>query len=105
MLECKDKSATKVVYSQTVTTDSNGAFEFEVYEDHGEQVCDVVLIQSPWAHCKILDKGRYRSRVIVTDSNGIVSNHRYANNLGFVQKDALPVCQQLRKFFFHSDGE
>ncbi|XP_057528879.1 pollen-specific protein C13-like [Amaranthus tricolor] len=102
-LQCNDKSNTRLVFSNTTKTDENGKFTFQVYEDHGDQYCDVVLISSPWPHCKIIDQVRKRSRVIVTNLNGISTYLRHANNLGVFQDYALPQCAALYRYFFHSD--
>ncbi|KMT08822.1 hypothetical protein BVRB_6g135460 [Beta vulgaris subsp. vulgaris] len=102
-LQCNDKSDSKLVFTNTTTTDKNGRFTFQVCEDHGDQYCDVVLLKSPLPHCKIIDRVRSHSRVIVTDLNGIISRRRHANNLGVFQDYALPVCGDLYKYYFHSD--
>ncbi|XP_021752639.1 protein DOWNSTREAM OF FLC-like [Chenopodium quinoa] len=103
-LECKDeKSDTKLVFRNATKTNEKGRFTFHVGEDHGDQYCDVVLVKSPWPHCKNIDPVRGRSRVIITDLNGIRSFRRHANNMGFFQDYVFPVCSDLYKFYFHSD--
>ncbi|CAO2827747.1 unnamed protein product [Amaranthus hypochondriacus] len=102
-LQCNDKSDSRLVFSNRTTTDENGKFTFHVCEDHGDQYCDVVLISSPWPHCKVIDHVRRRSRVIVTDLNGITSYLRHANNLGVFQDYTFPECSALYKLYFQSD--
>lgn len=102
-LQCDDKSGSRLVFRNTTTTDEHGRFTFQVCEDHGDQYCDVVLVKSPWPHCNKIDRVRGRSRVIVTDFNGMRSYRRHANNMGFFQEYALPVCGDLYQYYFHSD--
>ncbi|KAL2906008.1 Protein DOWNSTREAM OF FLC [Bienertia sinuspersici] len=99
-LECNDKSDSRLVFTNTTTTDENGMFKFIVDRDHRDQCCEVVLLKSPWPHCKVIDKVRSHSEVIITDLNGISSYIRHANNLGVFQDYALPVCAELYKYYF-----
>ncbi|KAF5780012.1 putative allergen Ole e 1 [Helianthus annuus] len=93
-VECKDKEQ-KVLYTMEGTTDSTGTYHILVNEDHGEETCDVVLVSSPLGDCKTADPGRDRARVVLTSYNGIASDKRFANALGFMKDDILSGCTTL----------
>ncbi|GLT68848.1 hypothetical protein SLA2020_410440 [Shorea laevis] len=94
-IECKDRNSLEVMYSAETDTDSTGTYNFEVQEDHGDQMCYADLVSSPVADCKVPNKGRHRATVILTSTNGAVNNLHYANNMGFLQKKALDGCDEL----------
>ncbi|KAK9713440.1 hypothetical protein RND81_06G027100 [Saponaria officinalis] len=104
-LQCYDKSHTTIVFRNETVTTVGGQFTFVVSQDHGDQYCDAVLKWSPLKRCKIVDPGRDRARVIVTNSNGIKSYRRYANNMGFFADKALPICGKLLKYYLHFDDD
>ncbi|GAB4847305.1 hypothetical protein Ancab_026349 [Ancistrocladus abbreviatus] len=104
-LECRGREDLRLMYSVNGETDSNGKFLIHVDEDHQEQICDVVLVSSPWGNCRTADPGRSSTRVIVTNNNGIRSYKRFANNMGFLRDHALPLCGELLKYYLQSDDE
>nr|XP_043615188.1 protein DOWNSTREAM OF FLC-like [Erigeron canadensis] len=93
-VECKDKEQ-KLVYSKEGTTDATGTYHILVNEDHGEETCDVMLVSSPMGDCMTADPGRERARVVLTSHNGIVSNTRFANAMGFMKDDIMSGCTTL----------
>lgn len=98
-MECRDRKNNEVVYSREGTTDSTGKYTIPVHEDHFDQYCDSIVIESPQEDCKTVAPGRERARVILTRHNGIASEERYANNIGF-QKDEAPAdCAQILKMY------
>lgn len=94
-VECKDRTSMKLLYSQEATTDSTGTYKLFVSEDHQDQLCDAMLLSSPQSNCQKLAAGRDRARVILTRYNGIVSDTRYANNMGFEMDQPLAGCTQV----------
>lgn len=63
----------------------------------------MVLVSSPRMECATAVPGRERARVVLTHNNGIASDTRYANNLGF-EKDAPTVgCAQVMKQYQEYD--
>lgn len=66
-----------------------------VTEDHEDQLCEAVLVSSPQRGCATVDPGRDRSAVILTSNNGIVSDNRYANSMGFLKDYPMSGCTQL----------
>ncbi|KAF8405985.1 hypothetical protein HHK36_008065 [Tetracentron sinense] len=96
-VECKDRDTLKLLFSIEGATDSTGTYKILVADDHEDQLCDAVLVSSPQGDCASVDPGRDRARVILTRSNGIASNNRFANSMGFMKDQALSGCTQLLK--------
>ncbi|KAK9134323.1 hypothetical protein Syun_013653 [Stephania yunnanensis] len=96
-VECRDSKSLQVVYNIDGVTDSTGTYQIQVADDHGDQLCESVLLSSPERDCATIQPGRDRARVILTNNNGIVSNYRYANSLGFVKDAPLAGCEQVLK--------
>ncbi|KAL6176978.1 hypothetical protein ACLB2K_053610 [Fragaria x ananassa] len=96
-VECKDKSGMSLRYSKEGTTDSTGTYRIVVAEDHEDQICDAILVSSPQKSCSEATPGRDRARVILTGYNGIASNNRFANAMGFMRTEALSGCAQVFK--------
>lgn len=92
----------KVVYSQEASTDSTGTYKMFISEDHQDQLCDATLLSSPQPNCMKPAPGRDRARVILTRYNGIASDDRFANNMGFVIDQPMAGCtkvlQQYQEF-------
>lgn len=85
----------QLLYSVEGTTDSTGTYKIMVTEDHGDQLCDAVLVSSPQLDCASADPGRDRAAVVLTRYNGIVSDDRYANSMGFLKDQPMSGCTQL----------
>ncbi|KAI8014076.1 Pollen-specific protein C13 [Camellia lanceoleosa] len=94
-IECKDRDTHKLLYSIDGTTDSTGKYKIMIKEDHGNQLCDAMLVSSPQRDCATADPGRDRARVILTRNNGIASNNRFANAMGFMRDQRMSGCKQL----------
>ena len=93
-VECKDREQ-KLMYTMDGMTDSTGTYNIHVNEDHGDETCDVVLVSSPLGDCKTADPGRDRARVVLTSYNGIVSDTRFANAMGFMKDEVMSGCTTL----------
>ncbi|XP_042515636.1 pollen-specific protein C13-like [Macadamia integrifolia] len=78
----------KVAYHINGVTDATGTCRITVADDH-EELCESVLISSPQTNCTAKTLGRDRSRVILTNNNGIISNIRHDNAMGFTKDSAL----------------
>lgn len=85
----------QLVYSIEGVTDSAGSYQLMVNEDHGDQMCDALLVSSPQANCATPSPGRDKARVVLTRSNGIASDTRYANAMGFMMDHPMSRCAQL----------
>ncbi|QCD76850.1 Pollen allergen Ole e 1 family [Vigna unguiculata] len=93
-------NAKNVTFNKETTTNAIGAYKMEVDGDHEEDTCEVILVKSPRADCNEVDKEAHlqqAARISITKNNGIVSNIRQANPLGFLKKDRLPGCVELFK--------
>ncbi|KAL8133168.1 pollen-specific protein C13 [Apium graveolens] len=102
-IECRGDDAGGIKYSVEGVTDSTGTYTISVAYDRGDDICDAVLVSSPDPFCSAPNRGRDRSRVILTRSNGLTSNLRYANNMGFLRKQPLGGCTQLLKMYLDTD--
>ncbi|KAL9462012.1 hypothetical protein AB3S75_000077 [Citrus x aurantiifolia] len=96
-IECKDRNNLNLKYSVDGETNSTGTFNIHVDGDHQDQICYVKLLTSPLADCKTADPGRASSQVILTRSNGAVSNLHFTNALGFLKNQPLAFYPELLK--------
>lgn len=76
-----------------------------VDEDHADQVCDVKLVSSHQHFCREATPGRDQARVILTRFNGIASNDRYANAMGFMAQEVASGCAEVLKQYQDLDDE
>nr|AAF16869.1 allergen-like protein BRSn20 [Sambucus nigra] len=103
-IECKDRDTLRLTYSDEAVTDSKGKYSVLVSDDHGDQMCDAILVSSPDPECAVPDKGRDRACVILTRSNGMTSDERFANAMGFLKNEPMAGCTQiLQKYQLNED--
>ncbi|XVE55460.1 hypothetical protein DITRI_Ditri03aG0160500 [Diplodiscus trichospermus] len=102
-VECSDRKTGKVVYKREGYTDSTGQYKIVVSEDHLDEICDAVLVKSSQPECAQMSPGRERARVILTNFNGIASNTRYANAMGFMANEAEAGCAEILKLYQEED--
>ncbi|KAI4321396.1 hypothetical protein MLD38_034780 [Melastoma candidum] len=98
-VECKDTKTMQLLYSQETTTDSTGSYKMVVSEDHQDQTCDALLVSSPDRACSTPAAGRDRARVILTRNNGMASDNRYANAMGFMKTEAVDGCAKVLQMY------
>ncbi|KAE9594505.1 hypothetical protein Lal_00001205 [Lupinus albus] len=107
-VECKEENSEKVTFSKEALTDSSGSYKVEVDGDHEEEICEVKLVKSPRPDCAEIDKEFHleqSAKISITKNNGIVSDVRNANPLGFLRKKRLPACAEvLKDLGVHDDG-
>ncbi|KAG7552434.1 hypothetical protein ISN45_Aa06g030350 [Arabidopsis thaliana x Arabidopsis arenosa] len=96
-LECKDRRTMELTYSHEARTDSTGSYKILVNEDHDDQFCDAMLVRSSQLRCSTVSPGHDRARVTLTRFNGIASDDRFANNMGFLRDAAMPGCADIMK--------
>ncbi|KAL2521605.1 Pollen Ole e 1 allergen and extensin family protein [Forsythia ovata] len=94
-IECRDRDTSRVTYEVEGVTDSTGSFNILVQSDRGDDACDAVLVKSSDPECSTPNSGRDRARVILTRNNGMVSDTRFANAMGFLQNVPLASCPQI----------
>ncbi|KAL5995092.1 hypothetical protein ACLOJK_025150 [Asimina triloba] len=102
-IECNNRTTHKMTYQGEGQTDPNGTYTMSVPGDHEDDVCEVILVSSPVAGCTESKKPLDRARVMLTYNNGISSDFRYANALGFVKDKPLDGCSELLAKYVLSD--
>ncbi|KAF7829915.1 protein DOWNSTREAM OF FLC-like [Senna tora] len=106
IVECRDRVNTdKVVYTKKGKTDSTGTYRIAVKEDHADQICNAKLVSSPQIGCDKAAPGREEARVILTRNNGIASDDRYANALGYMKDEAESGCAEVLQQYQMFDEE
>ncbi|KAK6791987.1 hypothetical protein RDI58_011068 [Solanum bulbocastanum] len=93
-VECKNRVTNKITYRIDGVTNSQGEYNILVKSDCGDDVCDV-LVESGDKTCNIPNAGRDRARVALTRNNGMTSDVRYANNMGFLSNEPLAACTKI----------
>jgi Pollen protein Ole e 1 like len=96
-VECRSKS-TGVKNFEGVT-DHTGTYNIPVANEHEHELCETVLLSSPDSSCAKLVNGRERARVFLTHNNGLSSDVRYANAMGFEKEIAFASCTELLKMY------
>ncbi|XP_028771898.1 pollen-specific protein C13-like [Neltuma alba] len=105
VVECKERNTLQVVYRKKGRTDSTGTYKILVDEDHADQVCDAKVVSSPQSDCNEAAPGRDQARVILTRNNGIASDDRAVNAVGFMKAEAASVCAEVLKQYEEFDNE
>uniref|UniRef100_A0A7N0T6U3 Uncharacterized protein n=1 Tax=Kalanchoe fedtschenkoi TaxID=63787 RepID=A0A7N0T6U3_KALFE len=105
-IECTSRKTNRVSWtSEEATTDSTGTYHIKVDEEYPDHTCDVVLVSSPVAGCSKADPARDRARVILFRNNGMVSDDRVANNVGFMSDEPLAACAQVMQQYQLADED
>ncbi|KAH1064842.1 hypothetical protein J1N35_029829 [Gossypium stocksii] len=100
---CSNRKTGDVVYEKEGHTDSTGQYKIAVSEDHLDEICDAVLLKSSQPECAEMSPGRERARVVLTNFNGISSNTRFANAMGFMANKAEAGCAEVMKVYQEED--
>ncbi|XP_015899170.3 olee1-like protein [Ziziphus jujuba] len=105
-LECRQRNDSTLTYSTEGETDKNGVYTLPVDGDHEEEICEVKALKSPREDCNehFADYDQ-KARVVLTDKTGVTNIARYASPLGFMKKEALPVCAEVLKELFPPEEE
>ncbi|CAL9178562.1 unnamed protein product [Musa hybrid cultivar] len=104
-LECRQYDTGVVEQTATAVTDASGTYTLEVEDNHEEEICEVVLVESPRPGCSEIMTGRNRARVLISAESGLTTSVRYANSLGFLNAAPLPECGLLlQKYALGVDG-
>ncbi|OEL36925.1 Pollen-specific protein C13 [Dichanthelium oligosanthes] len=98
-LECKHFGTGAVERAIDGVTDETGTYKIELKDSHEEDICEVVLVQSPRKDCAEVQALRDRASVLLTRNVGICDSERFANPLGYFKDVPLPVCAALLKQF------
>ncbi|OIV96708.1 hypothetical protein TanjilG_09250 [Lupinus angustifolius] len=105
ILQCTDRATNEVVYTKKGITDSTGTYIITVNEDHKDQVCNAKLVNSNHPTCNEAAPGRDAARVILTGYNGIASNNRFANAMGYMTREVASGCADVLKQYQEFDKE
>lgn len=96
-VECRTRSTGTETCRFDGVTDKTGTYKILVADEHEHEICEAVLVESPDHGCKKVVMGRERAPVFLTRNNGIASETRYANALGFQKDEPLAFCASLMK--------
>ncbi|KAK8961469.1 Pollen-specific protein C13 [Platanthera guangdongensis] len=99
-VECKHFTTGKVEHVNEGVTDSTGHYKISIADDHEQEICEVVLVDSSLANCKEVENGRDRAEVLLASESGIAGNTRHANSLGFLRDEPLPYCAKLLQEYY-----
>ncbi|XP_050368940.1 anther-specific protein LAT52-like [Argentina anserina] len=99
-LACKSRINSTVFNTIQAKTNKDGLYTLLVDEDYADEICEVKTVSSPRADCNEHFDDFEKARVLITYNNGVASNVRYANPLGFMKKEAVPECEQVLKELF-----
>ncbi|XP_049404183.1 major pollen allergen Lol p 11-like [Solanum stenotomum] len=103
-IECKNRDTNDLAYTVEGFTNSKGEYKILVNSDRRDEFCDVVLIRSSDPMCAEPNTGRDRARVVLASNNGMVSNTRFANSMGFLSNEPLASCTKiLQQYEFSED--
>ncbi|KAL3829914.1 hypothetical protein ACJIZ3_018716 [Penstemon smallii] len=94
-IECRSRKTSRRTYIKHGITDSDGTYKIPVRGDRGDDYCDVLLVKSSDPECSEPNSGRDRARVILTGNNGMNSNFRFANSMGFLKNTPLASCPKI----------
>ncbi|KAH0453694.1 hypothetical protein IEQ34_018018 [Dendrobium chrysotoxum] len=101
-VECREKTGVKTC-SYDGVTDSSGNFNIVVADEHEHEICEAMLVSSPDVGCKTEVPGREKSRIFLSHNNGISSDIRFANSLGYQKDTPLAFCSELMKIYNQDD--
>ncbi|KAJ3701517.1 hypothetical protein LUZ61_005222 [Rhynchospora tenuis] len=104
-LECRHFDHGKIEHTVEGVTDNNGAYSLVLADNHENEICEVVLVESAIKDCAEINPGRDRARVMLSNDIGIPANIRYANSLGFFEDVPLDVCKDVVKWYVLEDDE
>ncbi|MQM21101.1 hypothetical protein Taro_054135 [Colocasia esculenta] len=104
-VECRDRITGVVKYTASGVTNSKGKYSIPVNGEHEYEICESVLVSSSQAECASPLAGRERARVVLSHNNGVASDKRLANNLGFQRVSAVAGCAEIMKMYQQYEEE
>lgn len=96
-VECRARATGAETCSFEGVTDATGTYKILVADEHEHEICESVLVESPDHACNKIVDGREKASVFLTRNNGIASDVRYANAMGFQKDTPLAFCASLMK--------
>nr|CAD1843522.1 unnamed protein product [Ananas comosus var. bracteatus] len=104
-LQCKHFDSEEVKHQVEGVTDESGTYRLLLEDDHQEEICEVLLLESPRKDCAEIEGRRDSARVSLTRNNGMASEVRYANPIGFLRDEPLPNCGVLLQQYALGDAD
>lgn len=98
-LECRHFVNGNIEHNIDGVTDTTGKYRFIMTNSHEDEICEVVLVESPRPDCKEITPGRDRARAVLSQDTGITSNFRYPNSLGYLKDKPLDICGAIMKIY------
>ena len=95
-VECRGGAAAKLC-SYDGVTDHSGTYNIFVADEHEHETCEVRLVSSPDESCNTEVLGREKAPVFLSHNNGIASDTRLANALGYQKNSPQSFCAELMK--------
>uniref|UniRef100_A0A1D1XI62 Olee1-like protein n=1 Tax=Anthurium amnicola TaxID=1678845 RepID=A0A1D1XI62_9ARAE len=102
-VECRDRETSGVKYTAEGVTDGAGRYRIPVEGEHQDEICETVALSSPERGCTAPLSGRERARVVLAHNNGVASDNRVANNLGFRRDAAIAGCAEVMRVYQQYD--
>uniref|UniRef100_A0A1D1Y5W6 Pollen-specific protein C13 n=1 Tax=Anthurium amnicola TaxID=1678845 RepID=A0A1D1Y5W6_9ARAE len=99
VVECRDRETGVKKCKSEGVTDGEGKYRIEVVGEHGNEICEAALVSSPLPGCATPLAGRDRARVLLSHHDGVASNERIANNLGYESDTVLQGCAQIMQVY------
>lgn len=96
-VECRTRTTGAKTCNFDGVTDETGTYKIVVEDEHEHEICESVLVDSPDSACKKIVEGRERAQVFLTRNNGMASDIRYANAMGFEKDVPMAFCASLMK--------
>ncbi|MQL90225.1 hypothetical protein Taro_022818 [Colocasia esculenta] len=96
-VECRDRLTAILTNMADGVMDREGKYKIEVDGEHDDEIWESVLVSSPKSVCATPLTDQDRSCVVLSHANGVVSNKRIANNLGFRRVAAMDGCSEITR--------
>lgn len=93
-LVCHKADSDEESYRVEGSSDEKGKYTLDAVGDHAEEICEIIVSESPDPNCPELMDDENNVRVSLTNKHGIKGKGRYANPLGFMVTSADPRCKE-----------
>ncbi|TKW04107.1 hypothetical protein SEVIR_7G087900v4 [Setaria viridis] len=104
-LECKHFGTGAVERAIDGVTDESGFYTIKLKGGHEEDICEVILVESPRKDCAEVPAHSDRASVLLAKDAGISDDMRFPNPLGYFKDVPLPVCGAVLKEYLLDDQD
>ncbi|XP_058211146.1 olee1-like protein [Rhododendron vialii] len=94
-LQCRDRENGTVTLTKAQKSDDGGYYAIYIDKDHQNDICEVRVVSSPIPECREIVPAIASNRVNLARDSGIITNSRFVNPIGFVNKNAYPECHDV----------